>query len=266
MVLVLALPVTGRAQEAGLRLNGIATAQPDARAGIGFLASAVLPGAGQYYLGSQRWVPYLVLETWAVASYVDRHRTAVRLEQRYRDLAWAVARRVGTGERRDSAFTYYEAIAFYDRSGAFDSNPAQTGIQPEPDTLTFNGEQWRRARALFSPGGVDPEPGSPEYQQAIEFYLRNAIPADYAWSWIDSGPQKQVFNRLIDDSDQAFRGASRLLGLILANHVVSAIDALITARLQAAAGIERQLRIGSTITPVGGEVRWSATLRIPTGK
>lgn len=258
------MPRAGWAQEAPLHLAPF-NQTPDRRAGIGFLASAALPGAGQYYLGSERWVPYLALEAWALVSYVDRHREAVRLEERYRDLAWAVARRVGTGERRDSAFTYYEAIAHYDRSGAFDTNPNLPGIQPELDSLTFNGEQWRRARALFSPGGFDPEPGSPEYSQAMEFYLRNAIPADYSWSWIDSGLQKQVFNRLIDDSDQAFRKASRFLGVILANHLLSAIDALITARLQAAAGAERQFQIGSGITPVGADVRWTATIRIPTG-
>lgn len=237
----------------------------DHRAGIGFLASAVLPGAGQYYLGSERWVPYLALETWAVVSYIDRHREARRLEKNYRDLAWAVARR-GTGERRDSAFTYYEAIAHYDRSGAFDSNPNIPGIQPELDSLTFNGEQWRRARALYSPGGTDPAPGTPEFELALAFYLRNAIPPEYAWTWIDSAPQKQVFNRLIDDSDKAFRNASRFLGLILANHLLSAIDALITARLQAAAGLDRQFQIGGGLAPVGADIRWTATVQVPIGR
>jgi len=211
-------------------------------------------------------VPYLAVEAWTIISYVDRQRDAKRLEQRYRDLAWAVARRVGTGERRDSAFAYYEAIAFYDRSGAFDANPTAPGVQPELDPLTYNGEQWRRARALFSPGGTELEPGSPEYDQAIAFYLRNAIPPEYAWSWIDSGAQKLVFNRLIDDSDQAFRSASRLLGLMLANHLLSAIDALITARLQAASGLDRQFQIGGGIAPLRGDLRWTATVRVPVGK
>ena len=235
--------------------------------GIAFLASAAVPGAGQLYLGEQRWVAYLAVETWSWVTYSRERSRARSLERDYRDLAWRVARRVDAVARRDTSFAYYEAMADtrWHESGAFDADPREPGIQPELDTLTYNGRQWQLAREQYLPRGQDLPPGTREYERALEYYRANAIPRGYGWSWGQSNLEQQVFGRMINESDDAFRSATRTLGLILANHVVSAIDALVTARLQAAAEGGRQLRIGSELSPAGGSMLWTTTVRFPVG-
>jgi hypothetical protein len=266
MVLALGLPHGLPAQGPLLQrpvLQPAGAGLPEGRAGLAFLASAMLPGAGQYYLGEERWVPYLALEAWAWISYARQQSRGRTLERRYRNLAWQVARRICPGVRRDTAFAYYEAMAQYHDSGAFDSNNQVAGTQPELRAQTYNGQQWLRAQALFLP--FSSSPGTPEYQRALSYYEQNAIPPGYCWSWGDSNLEQEYFNRLIDDSDDALRTATRTLGLILANHVVSAIDALITARLRTAATGDLDINLRSELEPVGGAIQWKTTVRFPLG-
>ncbi len=232
--------------------------------GVAFLTSALLPGAGQAYLRVGRWAPYAALEAWAWVSYVSQKSHGRTLERDYREIAWNVARRISVGPRRDSIFPYYEAMSETLESGAFDADPVAVGVQPEDDAITFNGQQWERAKALYMPGG-NALPGSAEYERALRYYLSTAIPPSYAWSWADNRLELQQFRRTIEDSDHAFRSATRTLGLILANHMVSAIDALVTARLKGAAGTHN-LEIGSRLEPVNGSMTWTSTVRLTVGK
>jgi hypothetical protein len=236
------------------------TAIASSTTGIAFVASAVLPGAGQFYLQSERWVPFLAVEAWAWVKYADNHRRGRRLEKEYRDLAWNVARRITTSARRDSVFTYYEAIKEHDSSGLFDADPIADGLQPEQDLSTFNGIQWQRAQALFL-RGIPAVPGTPEYEQALAYYRTNAIPESYTWSWGRSFLEQQEFAETISRSDAAFRDATRMMGVILANHIVSAVDALVQARVKLLN--ERRIRIDGTIEPDGSSYFWTMTVRIP---
>jgi hypothetical protein len=235
--------------------------QPNA--GIAFLASAVLPGAGQFYVKADRWPPYLALEAWAWVKYFQERAHGREMEQRYRDLAWSVARRIGTQTRRDSVFTYYEALGQFRESGLFDADPATAEIDPEPDSMTFNGFTWRRARALFFRGGGSFPRGSPEYERALNYYRQFAIPTAYIWSWRNSDLEFEEFKETISRSDEAFRGATRMLGVILANHLVSAVDALVLARVNALS--EHRIRMGSALEPAGSGYIWMTTVRIPIG-
>jgi hypothetical protein len=235
------------------------------RAGVALVASAVLPGAGQLYLGEQRWVPYVALEAWGWISFFNQKSQAASLERQYRKLAWDVARRGCGCVRRDSTFPYYEAMAGVPKSGEFDGNMNVDGVQPELDANTFNGQQWLRAKALYLPGGVELPPGTREYESALDYYKKNAIPRGYRWNWGDSDLEQETFNRLIDKSDDSFRTATRTLGLILANHMVSAVDALITARLQAVTKASNPLDFESGLEPQNGAILLKATIRIPFG-
>ena len=236
------------------------SAETSSPTGIAFIASAILPGAGQKYLGSDRWVPFIAVEAWAWVKYLDDRARGKELERAYRDLAWNVARRSTTSARRDSVFTYYEAIKEHDRSGVFDSDPQAEGIQPEPDATTFNGLQWARARALFL-RGVPAEPGSPEFEEALAYYRTNAIPDGFSWNWGNSRLEQEQFKETISRSDAAFRDATRMMGVILANHIVSAVDALVQARVKMLN--ERRIRIGSTLEPGGSNYFWTTTVQIP---
>jgi hypothetical protein len=211
-------------------------------------------------LKSERWVPFIAVEAWAWVRYIDNHRRGRRLETEYRDLAWNVARRITTTTRRDSVFTYYEAIKEHDSSGLFDADPLTEGLQPEENEATFNGIQWRRAKALFL-RGIPATPGTPEYEQALAYYRTNAIPEGYTWSWGRSFLEQRAFAETISRSDAAFRDATTMMGVILANHVVSAVDALVQGRVKMLN--EHRIRIGSTVQPVGSSYSWTMTVRIP---
>lgn len=210
-----------------------------------FLASAVLPGAGQYRLGAGRWIAYAGVEGWAWINWSDARSEAADLEGEYRDLAWAVARRIGTGDRREREFEYYEAMSNFAESGSFDSNPAVGGVQPEEDASTFNGSVWSLARAIFYPGGGDSIPPSAgEEAAALAYYESHAIAQGFAWSWGSNLLEQEHFRNLIRQSDEAARESTTILGVILVNHVVSAIDAMISARLRGR-GFESPLRLRS---------------------
>jgi len=233
--------------------------QPPAAA-VAVVASMVLPGSGQWLQGKSRWVPYLALEVWSWLRFRERRHEWRRLTDRYRDLAWSVARRVSVGERRDTVFEYYEALTHYNSSGAWDAAPLEGGLQPEQDTTTFNGQLWSLARSLFYPAGRDYEPGSGPYEAALEYYQTHGIPPSYAWAWGGSSLEQQVFADVIVDSDNAYRDGTRMLGLILANHVASAVDALITARLSTVVGGHGELR--TELVPEAGGSRLVTQVRI----
>jgi hypothetical protein len=246
-------------------LDMSALPQTAARPGIAFLASAILPGAGQWLQDEDRWVPYVLTETWAWATYFSNRGRAADLRADYRDLAWAVARRVSVGARRDTVFEYYETLSEWQTSGAFDVDPRTDGTQPESDAGTFNGDVWRLARSLLIPGGATAPPGSPEYERALQYYREHAIPDGYAWAWGPNGLEQQRFRELIRASDDASRAATLRLGIILANHVISAVDALVIARVREAAGGDGApaLHLESAVRPDATDGwRWTAGIRI----
>jgi hypothetical protein len=66
----------------------------------------------------------------------------------------------------------------------------------------------------------------------LQYYLEHAIPPSFYWAWGASDLEYQAFRTLIRRSDDAYRTATQVLGVVLVNHVVSAVDALILARLR----------------------------------
>ena len=164
----------------------------------------------------------------------ERRRTGHDFRTRYRDLAWFVARRGTLGERMDGDFEYYEALVKYRASGAFDEDPYVGGVQPETDTTTFNGALWSLAREIYlvpGPRGT-PGPGSSEYDQAMEYYASRSIGPEFQWDWNGDEVSRAEYDRLIQRSDAALRRVTTVVGVILANHLVAAFDAFITARLR----------------------------------
>lgn len=194
--------------------------------------SALLPGAGQFTQGRRRWIVFLAAEAAAWAFHLDARQDGRRLRAGYRDLAWAVGR--GAPEPRvDGAFEYYERMAFWTRSGAFDSDPGSPELDPERDPSTYNGAQWALAASIFLQGDPHTLPGAPGYDQALEYYRDRAYEAAFAWDWSDAGEDHDRFRGLIDESDDRFRTASVALALVAGNHLLSAVDAFAAARVGA---------------------------------
>jgi hypothetical protein len=207
------------------------------------LLSAALPGAGQWYLGQSRWPAYLAVEVWAWLQFLDWRREGHHLQDRYRDLAWLVARRVSTGPRTEAGWDYYEAMTQFKSSGAFDADPGTPGVQPEENPSTFNGSIWALARDIYLPGDPDTpvEEGSEPYQRAFSYYLSRAYAQAFAWDWGSNSLLQEEYGSIIREADEAFRSSTGMIGVILGNHLLSAVDALVSGRLSIAGELEPTL-------------------------
>jgi hypothetical protein len=191
--------------------------------------SLVLPGAGQHMLGQRRKWAYLALEVAGWAFFVERRGAASGFRDRYRDFAWENARAQGA-TRVDGDFAYYETLSYWARSGAFDTDVLTAGVQPELDTGTYNGSVWSLAARLFLPGGTSAPPSDPAYPDALAYYGQEAYGDEMLWDWSGTAGAQSEFSGLVEASDSRFRHATTVLGVVLANHILSAGDAFVSSR------------------------------------
>lgn len=215
------------------------------------LASAALPGSGQLLLRQDRFVAYAALEAYAWLRYASDLREGRRQQAAYRALADEVARAFFADAKLRGPFDYYERMEQFVESGVFDRFPGGT-LEPELDSDTFNGSLWLLARRTYwSDPDAPPDPESEAYQRAIAFYISRAVRPEFRWSWRDAQLEQDVFRRTIDRSNEAFRRSVTDLGIVLANHFLSTVDAFVSARL-----IQRQAPAGSSFG-VAAELPWA---------
>lgn len=201
--------------------------------GEAFLSSLIVPGLAQYRQGQRRWIAYAGVEALSAMLYVGARADALRLRDDYRDFAWSAARSgVGTGPRRDGDFEYYERLRHWMTSGRWDADPVLDGVQPEGDAATYNGSVWALAMQIFNLDPVDPR-GSPGYVRALDYYLDNGYGPAFLWAWREGSDDQLRFADIISNSDNRFEDARLALGVLVANHILSAVDGFITARLGA---------------------------------
>ena len=220
------------------------------------LASLLVPGTGQLLAHQDRGAVYLAAEVYLVSRFLQLDHEAMQEAQRFQNLAFDVARRAYLPVRRDTIFEYYEQMERFAESGYYDSDPGSAFL-PELDPQTYNGAVWLLARRTYWENpDVWPDPTSPEYWRAVQFYQARAVGPNFQWSWRNHSLEHEVFRDYIKRSDTAFRRAQNQVGLLLANHVLSAVDALISARMSTAAGRAAEMR-----TSIGlsgrSEVRFS---------
>ena len=198
------------------------------------LASLLLPGTGQALSRQDRAAVYGAVEIYVLSRYIQLEHDANVNAELYHQLAFAVAQRGFASVRRDTIFEYYETMEKFTASGRFNTG-AGPGLNPETDPTTYNGSVWLLARRTYwADPNVPPPPNSPQYQAALSFYVQHAVGPAYQWTWQSASLQQQAFRDLIRTSDNGYRNAQGALGLLLANHVVSALDALISNRLTTA--------------------------------
>jgi hypothetical protein len=237
--------------------------------------SAAVPGAGQFALGQQRSVGYLVAEGYLLLQQVRARRDANRERDAYRTLAFEVARSPFGGARPRGSWSYYESMEQYLESGAFDRIPGGA-LDPETDETTYNGARWLLARETYwlNPA-VPPAMGSPEYQRALSFYQSKAVPDAYRWSWRDARLQQDVYAQTIASANRGVQRAVNYAGLVGANHLVSLIDAYVSVRIRryggaGVAGVSVE-SVHTAVEPVGdprdGRRQWRAAVRlVPAGR
>ncbi|MEX2466543.1 MAG: hypothetical protein WD995_06505 [Gemmatimonadota bacterium] len=191
--------------------------------------SALLPGAGQLVQEQNRGWGYLALEAVGWVVYADRRRSAGRYRDRYRDLVWETAR-TQAGDRVDGDFTYYERLTQWTRSGRFDRDEGSPGVQPETDASTFNGSVWDRARRIYGlPSGPLDADGA-GFAEAVTYYEDRAYRDAFLWDWSGHADERERFGSLIRVSDERFQHATLALGLLFANHLISAVDGFVSVR------------------------------------
>ena len=213
-------------------------------------ASLILPGTGQLLARSDRGALYIVAEVFLVARFASLEHDAQQQAERYRDLAFSVARGAYGPQTRDTVWGYYEAMGEYIESGPFNDSSG-AALVPPTDPHTFNGHIWQLARdTYFANPDSAPDPSSTAYRAALAFYRRRAVGPNFRWSWRGAAIEQDLYRQTIQSSDEAFRQARQQLGLLLANHVLSAIDALVSTRLS-----QRHKGVG-----VSGRLRQEASL------
>ena len=211
------------------------------------LASAALPGAGQAVLKQDRFVAYMAVEGYFWLRFYADRREGLRQRSAYRQLANDVARAGFSTEKPVGNFEYYERMEHFVESGVFDAVPGGS-IQPETDTTTFNGSIWLLARRTYwTDPEVPPAAGSEAYLRAEALYRDRAVLPAFRWSWRDAQLEQDLYRRTISQSNEAFRRAVQDLGVVLANHVLSTVDAYVAVRLERTATPERDFGLSVTV-------------------
>jgi hypothetical protein len=216
--------------------------------GRAFFYSALLPGLGQRKLGKGRWLAYVAVEGAAWIAWGNARWSATNTRREYQDLAWDVPRSFN-GPRIDGDFSYYETMQKFLTSGVFDTDPGAPGIQPEMDLSTFNGQAWSLVTEIHFPPGLNPLPGDPEYDAALADYQSRAYDERFEWSWAGQSAAWDEYMDLIDSSDGSFRRASQFLGLVIANHLLSGVDAFVTSRIQRSGRTQTEVQM-RVVSPV----------------
>ena len=213
------------------------------------VASLLLPGSGQVLSHQSRAAAYLAAELYTLVRYLQLTRSGRSSASAFRDIAFDVARHAFSPSpaQRDTAWEYFETMERYGSSGQFNLSGGP-GLVPEADTTTYNGSVWLLARRTYwRDPTTPPDPTSPEYANALQFYLAHAVGPAYLWSWQGADSALGVYRATIMKSDNAFRHAQDYLGLLLADHLASAVDALISTRL--ASVVRRPATLHTTVAP-----------------
>ena len=209
------------------------------------LASLAVPGIGQARLHQGRAIAYLAAESFLLLQYGKDIREGHRNERDYRQIARTIARRNFAAAPPDTIWQYYEKLTEYVESGAFTMATSGPTV-PELDPTTYNGFQWLLARSQFGVPADPSERGSPQYQRALELYESRAVRQPYRWSWRNAQLEKDLYARTISRTNDAYRRATLDLSAVIANHLLSAIDAFAMVRLSPAPG--GNVRVSTTIT------------------
>jgi hypothetical protein len=196
------------------------------------VASLAVPGLGQAILNENRALAYMVVELYAGLEFVAWRTEGRRRRTEYRRLAADVARSVFTTDAPVGPFSYYETMRNFVASGAFDRVPGGE-LDPEIDESTFNGSLWRLARETYwTNPAIQPPEESAAYRNAVSLYLQRAILPEYQWSWRDAALEHDLYKRTIQRSNTSFRRAQEFVGILIANHVLSMVDAIATVRVR----------------------------------
>jgi hypothetical protein len=234
------------------------------------VASALIPGSGQFVLKQQRSVAYLAAEGFLILQYVAARRDGNRGRTSYRSIAADVARKSFGGTAPAGSWEYYEFLEKYLESGAYDLIPGGA-VDPETDESTYNGARWLLARQTYwRDPDVAPATNSTAYQSALAAYKRDAATDAYRWSWRDAQLQQDLYRQAIASANRSYQRAVNYAGIMAANHLLSLVDAYVTVRVRRYGGAglaglrveELHTSVAAPELAVGTPARWQTTVRL----
>ena len=202
------------------------------------IASAIIPGAGQFMLGHDRFIAYAAIEVLGWWKFLKDSHEQTRQEALFKELARGAARSHFSTTLPDGGWSYYEQMRDWLESGPYsltDNGP----VVPDTSALTYNGTRWQLARATHV---GDPVGALAEYEQL-------AIKPEFRWSWRNAGLQYDIFKRTTQNRNDAYYAGVADLAVIAANHALSMVDAFVAFRL-------RVQPVAPGRTGVGASVRW----------
>ena len=203
------------------------------------LTSTLVPGAGQAFLGQNRFIAYLAVEGYALLTAVDRLSEERRQRDELRAIAHDVARAFVSGDRPVGSWAYYENMEHFIESGVFNRGAAGTEFTPEVDRSTYNGFLWFDVRQRYFSSHnpeIEPAHSSSAYVNALNEYIARAYRPEMRWSWRNAQLEQDLYRRTVIRKNRASHDATMQFGLLAANHLLSTIDAFVSVRVRGGAG------------------------------
>lgn len=194
-----------------------------------FLSSLIIPGSGQLYLGSKRGYVYIAVEVGMLAVYFVTRRDAENTREQYREHVRNHVAFDGPG-----GFDSWDPVEDYEHATLFDNwHNVYTERNGEP--LDRVGAWYWRDRQAFKDEDREGQHDSPERLKARQ------------WR---------------DEANDKFERARTFLGIAILNHVVSAVEARISAKRssqndmpQTRATRSIELDVTTTASPYAAETR-----------
>ncbi len=200
------------------------------------VASAIIPGSGQFVQGKDRSVVYAAIEILAWWKLARDWREREREVDEFKGLARRVARAHFVPNGPDGDWFYYEMMRDFEESGVYTKTVGT--LDPETDARTYNGYQWQVAQATTT-----------SRPAALVLYQERAFRQDMQWSWRNAGLQFDLFKRSTEKRNDASAAISTDVVILSLNHLISMVDAFAAFRLQA-----KPLANGRTA--LSASVRW----------
>lgn len=223
----------------------------DLHPGMRIALGALVPGLPQYMEGKWRGWAYFAAEGAAIAGMVFFNAQAHDRVDHYNEISRRARRNFVLGGLRNNPEEvtdemsggfgeYYEDLTKWTSSGDYDNDPSREGIQPETDTRTYNGHQWQIAKInnySGTNGGIPVAQSAEEEARALAAYSEAVYPLQYNWDWTGLESSEILYHNVFNSAEDSYRGRNKFTAVLLANHIISAIDMLIMEKINQTRGM-----------------------------